>query len=106
MVVLLEAHLHVSTIAAIASLLIGDKIITITNLHPLQIFIDIASRGGWGLGPHRKRWHCFGVNGILLAHLFFFFIGVFEADDIAITGWPEDVMVEVTKKFPGELLIT
>jgi hypothetical protein len=37
-------------------------------------------------------------------HLFFF-IRIPEDDDLAIIGRPEDIAVEVTKKFLGELLI-
>jgi hypothetical protein len=38
-------------------------------------------------------------------HLFFF-IGVAEDDDLAITGRPKDVTVEVAKESSGELLIS
>jgi hypothetical protein len=34
-----------------------------------------------------------------------FFIRVAEDDDLAITGWPKDVVVDVTKKPSGERLI-
>jgi hypothetical protein len=118
MAVLLEAHLPagatlvqqpkmnrlVSTAAAIASFPIRGKTITIIVLHPLGIFIGIGDRGSWSRGPCNRRWHNFGIDGILLVH-FFFVVRVAEDDDVAIVGWPEDVTVEVAKRSPGELLI-
>jgi hypothetical protein len=95
----------VSTAATIASFLIRGKFVTIIILHPLGIFIGVNGGGGWDQGPRSRRWRSFGVGHILLVHLFFF-IGVAEDDDVAVPGPPEDVAVEVAKKFPGELLIT
>jgi hypothetical protein len=67
--------------------------------------IGVIGGGGWGRGLHIRRWHSFGVGGILLAHLFFF-IRVAEDDDLVIARWPKDTTVEVTEESPGELLIS
>jgi hypothetical protein len=67
--------------------------------------IGIISRGGWGRGPHNRRWCNFYIGGILLVHLLFFFIGVAEDNDLFIVGWPNDVVVEVTEESFDEFLI-
>jgi hypothetical protein len=46
------------------------------------------------------------ATGLVLAVFLFFFIRVIEDDDLAIARRPEDVAVEVTKKFLGELSVT
>jgi hypothetical protein len=66
--------------------------------------IDVVG-GDWGWGPQSRRWRSFGVGGILLAQLFFFFIGVVEDDNLTVVGWPKDVAVEVTEESFDEFLI-
>jgi hypothetical protein len=88
-----------------ASFSVRGKTITIIVLHPIEIFIDIDGGGSWGWGPRSRRWRRFGVSDILLVHLFFF-VRVTKDDDVAIVGRPEDITVEVTKEFLGELHIT
>jgi hypothetical protein len=46
------------------------------------------------------------ATGLVLAVFLLFFIRVIEDDDLAIARRPEDVAVEVAKKFLGELSIT
>jgi hypothetical protein len=96
----------VSTAAVITSFPIKGKTITIIILHPLGIFIGISGRGGWGRGPHNRRWCSFGVSSIPLVHLFLFVRVIEDDDDVAVIGRAEDVTVEVAKKFPSEFLIT
>jgi hypothetical protein len=78
-----------------------------TTYRPINgiTLISGIDRGGWGRGPHNRRWHSFGVGGILLVQLLFFFIRVTEDDDLAITERDKDVTVEVTEESFGELLI-
>jgi hypothetical protein len=66
--------------------------------------IDVVNGCGWGQRLHSRRWHSFGVGGILLAHLFFF-IRIAEDDEFIIAGRPKNIAVEVTKESPSELLI-
>jgi hypothetical protein len=75
-------------------------------LHPPGCFIGVSGGGGWGWDPCSRRRCSFGTDVILLAYLLFFLIRVAEDDDFVITGWPEDVAVEVTEEPYGELLIT
>jgi hypothetical protein len=46
------------------------------------------------------------ATGLVLAVFLLFFIRVIEDDDLAIARRPEDVAVEVAKKFLGELSVT
>jgi hypothetical protein len=59
----------------------------------------MINEGGWGQGPHSRRWHSFNVSGILLVYLLFFFIRVDENDDLR---WPKDVAVDVTPGFKAK----
>jgi hypothetical protein len=71
-------------------------------LHPIECIIG---RDSWGRGVHSRRWSNFGVTGDLLACLFFF-IGVTEDDDVAITRRPKKLMIEFPEESSGELLIS
>jgi hypothetical protein len=67
--------------------------------------ISIGGGGGWDRELHNRRWHGFDIGGILLVHLFLFFIGVAEDDDFVIIGQPEGPMVEVTEESLSEFCI-
>jgi hypothetical protein len=94
----------ISTITAITLHPIrGVAAITII-WHPVWCTIGVGSGDGWGRGVHSRRWRDFNVGSILCTHLLFF-IRVTEDDDIAVVGWPEKPMVEVTEELLEELLI-
>jgi hypothetical protein len=38
--------------------------------------------------------------------LLFFLVGVTDDDDLAIAGWPQEIVVELTKEMLGELKVT
>jgi hypothetical protein len=87
------------------------SVATAITYHPIRratliSVIGIFEGGGWGRRLHSRRWSNFGIGGILLTHLFFFFIRVTKDDDLAIARWPMDIVVEVVKESPGELLIS
>jgi hypothetical protein len=69
-------------------LTIRGKTITILVLHPLGIFIGINNGGGWSWGHYIRRWCNISIDGGLLTHLIFFFIGVTEDDDLPSLGGP------------------
>jgi hypothetical protein len=78
---------------ATLSLLLGPLIITISNPCPYR---SISGRSR----------NCRGVNiGRPLLLCLIVIIGVIDDDYLAVTKWPEDVTVEVTKKLSGEFLI-
>jgi hypothetical protein len=84
-------------------LLIERLIITIIIFHPLRGIIG-NDGGSWRWVDSSRSSREFGVDRLLIRRLLFF-IGVIENDDLAITRRHEDVVVEVTKKFPGELRV-
>jgi hypothetical protein len=92
-----------SIVIATTGLLIGPLMITIIIFRPLRGIID--SGGGywcWVDSSGSSREFC---AGRLLIRCLFFFIGVIEDYDHPVTRLPEDVMVEVTKKFPSKLRV-
>jgi hypothetical protein len=86
------------------SLLIGPLIITIIVFCPLR---GIVSNGGgsWRRVDSSRSSYEFDVDCLLIRSLLFF-IRVIEDDDLIVTRWSENVAVEVTKKFLGELRVT
>jgi hypothetical protein len=95
----------VATSIAVATtgLLIRPLIITIIVFHPLRGIID-NSGGSWRRVDSSRSSHGFSAGHLLICCLLFF-IGVIEDDDLAVTRRPEDVVVEVTKKFLGKLRV-
>jgi hypothetical protein len=95
----------VTTSIAIAAngLLIGHLIIIIIIFCPLRGIID-SGGGSWRWVDSNRSSREFGADCLLIRCLLLF-IGVIKDDDLAVTRQPEDVAVEVTKKFPGKLRV-
>jgi hypothetical protein len=85
-------------------LLIGPLIITIIIFCPLMGIV-VNGGGSWRWVDSGRSNREFSADHLLIRCLLFF-LGVIEDDDLAVTRWPEDVAVEVTKKFPSELRVT
>jgi hypothetical protein len=91
-----------STAVVATSLLIGALIITIIVFCPRRGII-VVGEGGWGRVNYRRSIHIFGAGSLLLVYLLF--IGVAKDDDLAVTGWPQDSTVELTKGSLGKLKV-
>jgi hypothetical protein len=92
-----------STVDATTGLLIGPLIITITIFLPLKSIIS-SGRGSWCRVDSSRSSREFNASHLLIRHLLFL-SRVIEDDDLVVTRWPEDVVVEVTKKFPSKLRV-
>jgi hypothetical protein len=98
-------HTDATSVAiAAAGLLNGLLIITIIIFRSRRGIVS-NDTGSWRQVGSSRSSHEFSVDHLLIQCLLFF-IGVIEDNDLAITRWPEDVAVEVTKKFLGELRVT
>jgi hypothetical protein len=93
-----------SIVVATTGLLIGPVIIIIIIFCPLR-GIDDSGECSWHRVDSSRSSREFGADRLLIWCLLFL-IEVVEYDDLAVTRWPEDVVVEVAKKFPDELHVT
>jgi hypothetical protein len=95
----------VATYIAVATtgLQIVPMIITIIIFCPLRGIID-SGEGSWRRVDSNRSSHEFGAGRLHIQYLLFF-IGVIEVDDLAVTRQPEDVVVEVAKKFSSKLRV-
>jgi hypothetical protein len=100
----LRRTIATSIAVAAIGLLIGPLVITIIVFCPLRGIIDSGGGSCRWVDSSRSS-HEFGANRLLIRRLLFF-IKVVKDDDLAVTKRPEDVVVEIAKKFSDKLRVT